>query len=72
MGLSQTKIEIPRLVLIPNTCDFAEAIFNEYREPVTRTMNHPAPSCLNEVEARIESRVEEMRAGVGVYRVSAP
>jgi RimJ/RimL family protein N-acetyltransferase len=70
MDYSQTKIKTPRLALIANTCDFAEAIFNEYRDPITRTMNHPAPSCLREVEARIESRVEEMRAGEGLSLIA--
>lgn len=64
MDLSQTFLETNRLLLIPKSSAHGDAIFSEYREPVTRYLNHVQPESL----ALLLERIEEQRAAMKMGR----
>jgi [ribosomal protein S5]-alanine N-acetyltransferase len=58
------RVETDRLILVPKSSAHGEAIFREYRQPVTRYLNHPPPRSL----ASLLERIQEHEAAMGMER----
>lgn len=52
MDLSKVQIETERLRLVPVSDEYIEQIFLEFREPVIKYMNPPAPKNIEELRER--------------------
>lgn len=67
MDLSQTSLETSRLLLVPKSTAHANCIFTEYREPVTRYLNHAQPGNLALLLERIEKQKAAMKSGQALF-----
>ena len=67
MDLSQTFLETNRLLLVPKSSAHADCIFSEYREPVTRYLNHVRPESLALLLERIEEQLAAMKIGQALF-----
>lgn len=59
MDLSQIEIETDRPRLVSASQKYAEQIFSEYREPVTRYMNFGPPASLEIQKERLKQCCRE-------------
>jgi [ribosomal protein S5]-alanine N-acetyltransferase len=67
MDLSQTSLETSRLLLVPKSTAHANCIFLEYREPVTRYLNHAQPENLSLLLEQIEEQKAAMKTGQALF-----
>ena len=63
MDLSTVQIETERLRLVPTTRVYAEDIFSEYTDAVTKYMNYPPPNDFAVFAERVEQRENDLKAG---------
>ncbi|HVL78509.1 MAG TPA: GNAT family N-acetyltransferase [Sphingomicrobium sp.] len=67
MDLSRTILEANRLFLVPKSSAHAQYIISEYRDPVTRHLNHEPPGSLPLLLERIEEQRAAMKAGQALF-----
>jgi [ribosomal protein S5]-alanine N-acetyltransferase len=67
MDFSRTLLETNRLLLVPKSSAHADCIFLEYREPITRHLNHAEPGNLASLLERIEEQQAAMRTGQALF-----
>ncbi len=67
MDLTQTVLATDRLLLVPKSSAHAACIFSEYREPVTRYLDHVRPGSLALLLERIEAQQAQMKLGQALF-----
>lgn len=63
MDLTKIQLQTPRLLLVPVSTKYTEQIYAEYREPLTKYMNHTSTGPLVEFKKRMEKREAEIKEG---------
>lgn len=56
-------IETERLLLVPTTHEYTEAIFNEFTDEVTKYMFPSTPKEIEETKARVDSVIKKRAIG---------
>lgn len=67
MDLSLITIETNRLLLVPVSTQHISDIFQEYREPMTKYMNHPTTGTLEELTERHKKWRRQLKAGTRLF-----
>ena len=67
MDLSKVQLETERLRLVPVADEHVEQIFLEFREPVIKYMNPPAPKSLEELRERHEKWRTQAKEGARLF-----
>lgn len=61
--LPRISIETDRLLLLPVSLEYKEAIFREFQEPVTKFMDVKTPQKIGETERFVQESMQKMRDG---------
>lgn len=67
MDLSKVKLETERLRLVPVSTKYTEQIFLEFREPVIKYMNAPAPKNIEELRERHKRWEAQLKEGTRLF-----
>ncbi len=63
LDLTTLRIESERLLLVPITMEYAEDVFREFQEPVTRFMEAKPADSIEELERRIVESIAAFHRG---------
>ena len=70
MDLRKVTIETERLLLVPISRKYSEQVLAEYREPVTKYMNHGPPDSIEDVDGQMEQREIDMKNGTMLFMIA--